>query len=128
MQLTRPSAQIWESIKPLVESACLSSKGRFNAEDVKRWLDDGTWQLWAVEDEGIKAICTTEIINYPGLKVCRVNIVTGKGRHDWQHFRFLIEEWARSQGCKRIEALARKGWARVFTEYEMTHVFIEKEL
>ena len=129
MRLLRPSEEIWQIAEPLIKKACLSTKGRFTAEDVKEWLDSGDCQLWIVEHKNeVRAAAVTEILLYPKLKVCRVNIVTGKGRNNWQHFKDGIEEWARKEGCKRIEALARKGWAKVYKDYQQTHIFLEKEL
>lgn len=129
MRLLRPSEEIWILVKPMIIKACLRNKGRFTVKEVKEWLDTGKWQLWVIEHEGqIKALCTTEILIYPKLKSCQVNIVTGTGRNDWQYFKNEIEDWARKMGCKRIEALARKGWAKIYKDYELTHVFLEKEL
>lgn len=129
MQLIRPSEEIWKVAEPLIKKACLSTKGRFNSNDVKKWLDEGTCQLWVVEHENeVVAVSVTEILNYPKMKVCRVNIVAGKGRNDWQHFKQGIEDWAKKEGCRRIEALARLGWSKIYKDYQQTHVFLEKEL
>jgi hypothetical protein len=113
----------------MISRACLSTNGRFASDDVKKWLDEGSWQLWVAEKDGaICALCTTEILIYPRLKVCRVNMVTGKGRKLWQEFNVKIEYWAKEQGCQIIESLARKGWARIYKDYQQSHVFLEKKL
>jgi hypothetical protein len=85
--------------------------------------------LWIASDEAeIKAVCTTEIINYAQMKVCRICILTGRDFRSWTKYCKDIENWAKKEGCKRIESLARKGWAKIFKDYTMSHIFLEKEL
>lgn len=129
MQLVRPAANIWPLVKPMIEKACQRNNGRYDADNVKEWLDKGAWQLWIAKDgEKIKALCLTEIAIYPKMKVLRVNMVTGYDRQEWQHAKNLIEYWGKEMGCQKIESIARKGWGRIFKDYQQTHIFIEKEL
>lgn len=129
MQLIRPTPEIWPIVKPLIEKACKRNNGRYQVEDVKKWLDEGDWQLWAaIENQQVKAICLTEIVIYPGAKVCRINIGTGIEREKWQDFRVLIEYWAKEMGCNKMESIARKGWSKIFKDYQQTHIFLEKEI
>lgn len=117
---------VWPEVRPFIASACERMSGRMDEEDVKRFLLSGDMQLWVNRKEEITAVCVTEVINYPKKKACRIFIGTGKNRRDWQNYRWVIEEWARSQGCDGMESFARKGWARIFTDYKSTHIILEK--
>lgn len=115
----------------LLKEAVKTTYGRIDYDDLKLSLYKGEQQLWIVgQGTNILACSVTEIVLYPKLKVCKINICTGSGhsRHQWQSYITEIENWAISQGCERIESLARKGWSRVLKDWEVSHYFIEKPL
>lgn len=98
-------------------------------DDVLTTLCSGDRQIWIVHfNEKIEACFITEIINYPQAKNCRLIIGTGKGRQYWQHWRGILEQWAKSIGCTSMEVFARTGWKKIFNDYKSTHVILEKEL
>lgn len=119
---------VWGEIYPLIHAAC--ERGRiYHAEDIFAGLMERRMQLWVARREGkIIALAVTSISEMPRRKICELLIGTGTGREEWQHHRHTIEQWAKSQGCAAMYCLARKGWARVFNDYRMTHVLLEKEL
>jgi hypothetical protein len=51
---------VWDQVKPLVEKAVAHADGRLGVDDVRKWLDEGTFQLWL----GDRAIAITEVLNY----------------------------------------------------------------
>lgn len=105
-------------------------RGRLLARDVLDLVLAGRMQLWVAHEppEAIRAVCLTEVIDYPRKRVCRIVALFGRGFRAWVPMRGEIEAWARRQGCGAMEAVARLGWARVAPDYELTHVFLEKEL
>lgn len=123
----------WPMVQEFIETACQTTRGRWTPESIFDGLTDRRLQLWvAIQDTSsgkcrITACAVTEINNYPGKKVCTVMFGCGDGRENWQHHMATIEAWAREQGCNAIEAVARKGWAKLL-DWDFTHVFIEKEL
>ena len=95
--------KIWPLVKKLVHKACVRAGGFVNEEHIKE---------------------------YPNYKVCDTKIVTGKRYEDWFHYVDKIAEWAKEQGCKKMEIFSRPGYVRMFKEkgYVATHVQVEKEL
>lgn len=116
-------------VEDLIKAAVKSMRGRMDYEDVVALLYSKQWQLWvAGVGDKIECCVITEIVVYSKMKVCSIHICTGKNRYHWQSFITILENWAISQGCKAIEAIARKGWSRILKDWEPTHVFIEKQL
>lgn len=89
----------------------------------------GDWQLWVVWDGTVRAIVITELYkDVSGMKCCMIRVCTGNGAKDWSHLIGFIEDWARGQGCERLDMLARKGWAKRLPDYHLTHIMLEKVL
>ena len=73
----------------------------------------------------------TEIKTYrTGLKVCDIVLLAGRQRQKWIDMIGDLEDWAKSIGCSRIEAVARQGWARVMKDWgwNTQYLMIDKEL
>lgn len=122
--------EMWPRIEPFVLEACETSKGRFTADDIKQWAQDGIWQLWvAIEGNDILCVTGTEIIVYKtGLKTIAIRLCDGVEREKWQHFMANILEWGKQQGCTRKEGVFRPGWRRVLKGWDHTHEFLEGPL
>jgi hypothetical protein len=106
------------------------SDGLWTLPGIVRRVLAGEWQLWlAADDLDAKAIAATRLhIVDSGAKWCEILFCTGTDREQWQAGIKTIEEWARAEGCTRLQSCARLGWARVLPGYRVTHAFIEKDL
>jgi N-acyl-L-homoserine lactone synthetase len=62
--------------------------------------------------------------------VCDLRITTGEQFERWFNYMDQICEWARKEGCKKMEIFARPGWERILKHkgFRKTHVQIEREL
>ena len=82
------------------------------------------------ETNEVICVCVTEIRKYPNYSVCDTKIVTGKRYKEWFDYVDKISEWAKEQGCKKMEIFSRPGYVSMFKEkgYSATHVQVEKEL
>lgn len=119
---------IWPSVSGLIEAALVRA-GLFNIEDAHSYIADGTWQLWvAYEGQDVTCAALTEIFEFPKEKVLRVTMATGLGRDGWVGRVEMMEGWARSLGCGRVQVLGRPGWEKVLKDYRKTHVMLEKKL
>jgi hypothetical protein len=122
---------VWGEVRPWIEAACARNRGKYDAEDVHRWLLLGEDQLWIWKTPTAFAIGITRLENYPTQRVCMIRIVTGANAAEWQDETLAtIERWAKANGCAAMELCARRGWARRIRKhgYDMTHVYLEKPL
>lgn len=131
-----PSAnvdQVWPLIEDRIEEACLTSRGKEKAFDIRRSARYGEKQIWVVWDADAKdvlAMVVTELVVYPRKKVCHIQICVGDQRERWQHHISIIENWARENGCRGMSLVARPGWSRILKQYgyDTTHHLVEKDL
>lgn len=122
---------VWEDVRALIEDACLTNRGKYDAEDIRAGLLSGDDQLWIWRTPTAFAVGVTRISNYPKQRICAIRIVTGSNAAEWQQETLeTIERWARAQGCHAMELCARPGWERRLRDrgYDKTHVYLEKAL
>jgi hypothetical protein len=125
--------QVWPLIAARIEEACLTSRGKETAFDVRREVRYGERQIWVVwdgEGKDVLAVVVTQLINHPRKRTCRILICVGEERERWQHHISIIENWAKENGCRGMELFARPGWSRVLKHYgyDTTHHLVEKDL
>jgi hypothetical protein len=125
--------RVWPLIENRIEEACLTSRGKEKAFDIRRSARYGEKQIWVVWDADAKdvlAAVVTEIAIYPRKKICHIQICVGAERERWQHHIQIIEGWAREKGCNGMSLVARPGWSRILKRYgyDMTHHLVEKDL
>ena len=124
---------VWILVEDLIQKACDRAGAFADAKDVKRWLEKGTMQLWVAfdnKDKKIKCVCVTELRQYPKYKVCDCKITTGSSFKKWVDFMDFVMEWAKEEGCRKMEIHTRPGWERVLKSkgFFKTHVQLERML
>jgi len=102
------------------------------SKDIYNFCKESKMQLWIVFDSksNIKAVVTTEIINYPKKKVCRIITLGGQEIDNWLHSISVIEAWAEENECHAMETFCRKGFIKKLEHYgyEQTYTVLGKEL
>jgi len=118
---------VWPQVKDMLESAADSTNGRVLVRDFYQYFTEKDMVLWvSIRDKNIEAIAATEVLQYARKKMCHVRLLTGKDYANWAHLEKGIADWAKSIGCAGMESVARKGWSKVFKDYEQSHVFLER--
>ena len=124
--------KVWPLAKELVHKACIRAGGFISEEHIKEHCKQGTMQLWLATTEDNEVLCVgvTEIRKYPNYSVCDAKIVTGKRYKEWFDQIDKVAEWAKEQGCKKMEIFSRPGYVPLFKKkgYVATHIQVEKEL
>jgi len=108
----------WRTIEPAIASALESSVNESTTYDYLTWLQDPqSYQCWVVQkDNEIINVSITKINNYATHKSLHLVTTTGINGARWESYKtahHIIEQFARDQGCRRIEMYGRKGWSRV---------------
>ena len=116
-------------VQGLLESVVERSNGRYSVPGMLQRFATKDWILWIVWDGSVRAVLATELYHdISGMLCCTIRFATGKGAAGWTHLLSEIEDWARANGCQRLDMLARKGWAKHLPEYTMSHIMLEKDL
>jgi len=111
----------WRTIEPAILSALESSVNESTAYDYLTWLQDPNYyQCWVVQkDNEIINISVTKINTYATHKSLHLITTTGINGNRWDTYKeahHTIEDYARRQGCRRIEMYGRKGWSRILSK------------
>jgi len=101
---------VWTRVQAMIAAATAESSGRYTPVDVRRALFDRRMQLWcAMADGNVKAVCVTEILDYPSTRAASVVLLTGHERAEWLQHLEGLKHWAKAEGCALFEAWARPG-------------------
>jgi len=141
MELVRIPIQelekVWGVVEKDIKNALAYSSQLTDSDFVYDLLKEGKFQLWILWDRKQKlttnkyfGVVVTELIKRKFGKVCHIYIMTGRQRHKWQHLISEVENFAKEEGCKMMELIARPGWQKVLNlfDYKRTHVVLEKEI
>jgi hypothetical protein len=107
----------WEQIKPFMEKAAKYTHGRYTSDDIYDSVVEHDYQLWVAFDEtGIKGAVVTNMVIYPKRKLLCMAFCGGHDLKEWKDpMLSLLQRFAKDMGCDGIEATARAGWAKIFT-------------
>jgi len=127
--------EVWQDCSKYVEMGINKSQEEMDKHDIYFFLKEKEMQLWVVYDEKnkkeIKAVVTTQIINYPQKKVCRIVTLGGNDMDEWvAQVLDVLEDWSEEQECESMETVCRKGFIKKLKGfgYEQTYTILGKEL
>jgi hypothetical protein len=109
--------QCWPQIEAYMEGAAEYTYGRYTASNIYDRIEEDGYQLWvAFNDENvIRGAVVTNIIAYPQRKLLSMTYCGGEDLVEWKDPMLdLLRKYAAEMGCDGIEAVARKGWAKIF--------------
>lgn len=121
----------WGEIAPEVDKSLAHGLGDITSYDLFIENLKGIAQCWVLEEEDkLKAVAMTRILEYTKYKEFVIVTTTGKG---WFKYGPPIlkqfEEFAKEMGCKYASVYGRKGWARALPkEYKQPFTVLMKEL
>lgn len=122
---------VWGTVEKLLERAVAYSNGRFDTVDLYMDILKGDQTLWIAfdEDRKIHAAATMRVVQYPGMKVLRIESLAGGKMAEWvADAHTTASRYGKESGCSRIEAFGRKGWQRVFAKFGGKPFAVQYEL
>lgn len=97
------------------------SVGEFSLDDIIDGLAVGKYQGWNVD--GLYAV--TVINDYPQKRVCVIQLCGGTLTEEaLAKGLFLIEGFAKENGCTDVQLQGRKGWVKVLSQYGFTEQYV----
>ena len=124
---------VWVKVQPWINKALEYGNGEYGIEDIYAALLDREMQLWMVYEmpnKNIVLALITQIITYPQKKSCRVVALGGESHLLWEKRLFILEEWAKSEGCSNVEAFVRSGLAKKMKHlgYNNIYTVVSKDI
>jgi len=117
--------KLWHFGLPYVKRALDHANGEMSHEDLRVMCINRDAQLWMCKKEDkIIGAGTTEIVNYPQMRVCRILTLAGTEFDNWMYLaNNIIELWAIEQDCEAIEAFVRKGFVPKLQKIGFKHAY-----
>lgn len=105
--------RLWPDLWRWLEQGAQAAAHPIEIGEIYGRVLDGRWQVWGIRQDGatIGAVCT-EVYDSTAGRTCALPIVGGRNMAGWLHLVSVIEDWARAQGCVRLEGNGRAGWER----------------
>tara|TARA_R100000655_G_scaffold34945_2_gene67937 strand:- start:16457 stop:16885 length:429 start_codon:yes stop_codon:yes gene_type:complete len=123
---------VWDKCEHFIELGNNKSQEEMTVEDIKEACSNAEMQLWIIYNEGLYCIgaFTTQILDYPNKKVCRIVTLGGKYMDKWLHLIEFIEDWAIEKGAKHVEMFCRAGFLKKLNKngYNVIYTVLGKEL
>jgi hypothetical protein len=121
----------WDDVKDDIQKALDGNDGRVYASDFLQKIKDKKIQLWGIHDGILRAVMTTEIIEYLHFKSVRIITVTGRESDAWLDVLIdTVSHWGAENGAQAIEFVGRKGWEKVLSKkgFGNTQIFMTKAI
>ena len=119
---------IWNDVKELIAK---TNDDVLNEEDILEYLKTVYYILLIAtepDSDAIVGAMTIEYSYYPRYKMCRVVTIAGERMSDWIGDLYILEDWAKAQGCAYMDMYARRGWKKVLKEYKEDCILLRKKL
>lgn len=108
------ASQWWPKVARWCDAALAHGGGLLALEDVKQAVENRDMQLWVIHEwRELKAVCVTEIRQWPRAKVLTAIIVGGEDMPRWvAALDDVLMRYAKSNDCKAVDAHGRRGWTK----------------
>ncbi len=114
----------WRRLRHHILAALEHAGGTHSEDDVLDLLRADQAQFWPAANSAM----VTELVEYPNGRHCRIWLAGGEYDELRALERDMVIPWASSMGCRRIELVGRKGWARRLNDYQEVARVMAKEI
>ena len=114
----------WRRLRHHIRAALEHAGDTHTEHDILDLLRNDQAQFWPAENSAM----ITEIVGYPNGSHCRIWLAGGEYDELRGLERDRVIPWARQRGCRRIELVGRKGWARRMKDYHEVATVLAKEI
>ena len=107
---------IWDQVKPYIEKALVHTDD-YNADQVKVFLTNGSWNLFiAVEDNILHGVTTVAVENGVNHRTAMITTISGKGIINKEAMEQLTSI-LKTSGITRIQGYARDSLVRLYQRF-----------
>lgn len=131
--LSKDIDNYWHLVREFIVQSLRKMSDGSKLDDIYHDLITNNKQLWIAYDrdeEKIIGCALTSIVVFPEFKKLLYYIVSGKNFELWRDYSFVIENWAKSNGCTKIEMCGRLGWRKYLESlgFKLVSIGMEKDL
>ena len=127
----------WTLVEFMLREGLKYDGDPMSIEDLRDGIKDGDYQLFMMfgsdcgEKYKVFGVFVTRVMILPNYKQCEVILLKGDKRELWQdEAAETIEDFARSEDCKKIAVHARPGWKKFLgtKQWQVKRYLYTKEL
>lgn len=108
--------QLWPDIDGMLAKALVYAGGEYNIHQLKAMLSSGAKILLVADDNGqIKGAAAVSLDLWPNDHICFIMAIGGRLITSADMFGQL-QDWARGQGCTKIQGAARESVERLWRQ------------
>ncbi len=124
--------RVWPIVVPFLQKAADTTEKLTVDDTLLAMCRSSLTHLWVIVDvdemETLAVLLTDVQESYNGHRAGRVIAAGGLEMTRWTHVIRQLEDWAIQNECDSFEIVGRKGWGRVFPEYDLIECVYAKEL
>lgn len=117
-------ATLWPRAAGCLQKA-LARQTEWELDDIREQLLAQRMQLWVVP---WTLAVVTQIQTYPGVRLCMLVLCGGEHLQAYKADLGAIEAWAKALGCDEMRVQGRRGWGRVYPDYEEIATIMRRKL
>ena len=117
-------ASLWPRVSGCLTKA-LERQREWGLADIREQLLAQRMQLWVVP---WTLAVVTQIQTYPGTRLCMLVLCGGEELARHKGDLGEIERWAKALGCEEMRLMGRRGWGRIYPDYEEIATVMRRRL
>lgn len=120
--------RVWPHVRPMIAKAMI--RGGLNTlAEIEPAILGGVMLVWIAWDVSrIMAAAVTQLNDIDGKKTGTIVACGGNGLEDFAPLIEGLEAHFRAEGCKASRIMGRPGWSRIYPDYMMKAIILEKAL
>jgi hypothetical protein len=132
--LPEEAVKYWNELSPMLQKSIDHGQNESTLTDYLRKVLNYKAQLWVFldNDNQLKGCGLTQFLDYSTHKTLHIIACAGVDWATWSDGYYVVENFARDNGCKRVEMWGREGWLRrlpkVIPGWEQAYVVMTKEI
>jgi len=122
---------LWPVLHQILDPVFAYTHGKVAPGDVLDSAARGESQVWVQYLDGLPAaVVVTAIDVYPtARRVLKVMLAAGRDARRWRpHIQTALESFGRKNQCDSLEIIGRRGWGKLYPDYQEIETVFSKEL
>lgn len=122
---------MWPLVADHLAAAVVRTR-KIELEEIKERCQSGEFQLWVIwvsrTKEALGAVVCDIQGYWNGRREARIICMGGVEMPRWRDRIDVIKDWARAEGCDALEIVGRRGWEKIYPDFELIETVISLEL
>jgi hypothetical protein len=126
--------EYWPTLSPYLKESLDHGVGESTLMDYFKKIINYQAQLWVfmTDENEIKGVGLTQFLEYSTHKTLHIIGAAGVNWSEWADQYYIVERFAKDNGCKAVEQWGRAGWTKILPKvipgFETVYHVMRKEI